>query len=168
MKSRHLILGVALVLSAALMLSDRLSSQSPATVVAAAERLHAQISVSGPVIGKMGSATPAVLALEGRQAPLEGERTVHQALFAVRSWAPPPVEVLSEPATNSAPPLPFGYAGKVREHGKWTVFLTRDEEILAVKEGDKIDHTYWVKSVKPPKMEIVYGPLVQSQEMNIE
>lgn len=168
MKPRHLILGVALVISAALVLSDRLSSKPVATVIAAVERSSTQTNEFGQATGRMSGSKPLLLALEDRQALLGSERAASQALFAVRSWAPPPVEASSDSEANTAPPLPFGYAGKVMERGQWTVFLTRADEILAVREGDKIDSIYWVKSVQPPKMEFTYSPLEQSQEMNIE
>lgn len=144
------------------MLSDHLSPQSAATIVAVVE----QPQINPPDVRKAENSTSALLALTDRRELFEDGRA-HQALFAVRSWTPPPVEA-AKSNKDTAPPLPFGYAGKVREHGKWTVFLTRDNEILAVKEGDKIDSTYWVKSIQLPTMEIIYSPLEQSQEMNIE
>ncbi|CAG0996053.1 hypothetical protein MTYP_02563 [Methylophilaceae bacterium] len=67
--------------------------------------------------------------------------------------APVPVEPVAE-----VPPLPFVYAGKLEEDGRYIVFLTSGGKNYSVQAGDVIDQ-WQVKSVRPPQMILSYLPL---------
>lgn len=75
------------------------------------------------------------------------------------------VMVDSEPADTEAvdaiietPPLPFVYAGKLEDQGRYIIFLTSGSKNYSVTVGDVIDQ-WQVKSVQPPKMIMSYLPL---------
>jgi hypothetical protein len=89
-------------------------------------------------------------------------------LFAVKSWyvAPPPPQP-APPPPPSAPPLPFVYLGKMVNEGKTTVFLTKQDRNYAIKEGDVVDGTYRIDSIKGSTIDLVYIPLDTKQTMAI-
>jgi hypothetical protein len=82
-----------------------------------------------------------------------------QDVFAPQSWYRPPEPVAAAAAAPSAPPLPFVYLGKLVEDGKPTIFLGRDAKHYVVREGDTIDDTYRVVTIRGGLMELTYIPL---------
>jgi hypothetical protein len=73
-----------------------------------------------------------------------------------------------EPATApEAPPLPFTYAGKLIEDGKYTVFLLAGGQSFAVHAGDVIESVWRLKAFNPPKIIFVYMPLKLEVAMDI-
>jgi hypothetical protein len=89
-------------------------------------------------------------------------------LFPSKSWyVPPPSPEPLSPPSPSAPPLPFLYLGKMMQEGGLTVFLSKQDRNYAAKEGDVIDGTYRVDSIKGALMELTYIPLDLKQTMHI-
>jgi hypothetical protein len=61
------------------------------------------------------------------------------------------------PAPTFAAPLPWQVIGKQHVDGEgWTVFLTRGEETRVVREGDTLDDTYRVATIKPPTLTLLH------------
>jgi len=89
-------------------------------------------------------------------------------IFSTKTWyVPPPPPKPAPPPPPAAPPLPFVYLGKMIEDGKSLVFLSKNDRNLVVKEGDIIDETYRVESIRPPAMTLTYIPLNMTQTLPI-
>jgi hypothetical protein len=92
--------------------------------------------------------------------------------FAPKSFAPPPAPVAHAPAAPpqppSAPPLPFVYAGKVTQDGKTDVYVTRNDNLISVAPGDKIDGEYRVDAVTASAIRFTYLPLKTIQSLELE
>jgi hypothetical protein len=78
--------------------------------------------------------------------------------------APPPPQTAakagpSAPVVQTAPPMPYRFAGRVRKGGEEEVLLSKGDLIFAVKESDTIDGTYKVVAVKSDSIELLYLPL---------
>ena len=75
---------------------------------------------------------------------------------------PPPQSVATAsanaPAVQVAPPMPYRFAGRVRNGGEEEFLLSKGELVFPVKEGDTIDGTYKVVAVKPDSIELTYIP----------
>ncbi|GAO36450.1 hypothetical protein SCT_1857 [Sulfuricella sp. T08] len=89
-------------------------------------------------------------------------------IFPGKSWhVPPPPPKPVPPPPPAPPPIPFVYLGKMIEDGKPTVFMSRQERNLVVREGDVIEGTYRVESILPPVMTLTYLPLNMKQTFPI-
>lgn len=88
--------------------------------------------------------------------------------FNSKSWyvAPPPPPP-PPPQQPSAPPLPFAYAGKLEEEGKWVVYLTRGDQFFAVSKGDTFDQNYRLEGVENGNLVIQYLPMSIKQVLAI-
>lgn len=89
---------------------------------------------------------------------------------AVVTPPPPPVPVVTAPAPPPqpvAPPLPFGYIGKLGDEGQYTVFLSLRGRNYAVKAGDVVAQTYRVEDINPPTLTFMYLPMNIKQTMQI-
>ena len=69
--------------------------------------------------------------------------------------------------TPQVPALPFTYAGKMTEDGRYTVFLLSGARSLAVSKGDVVEDAWRVKSIKPPVMVFTYLPLRMESSLDI-
>jgi hypothetical protein len=78
---------------------------------------------------------------------------------SARAAAPPPAP--------TAPPLPYKVLGKMLEQGVWQVFLTREDDVHVVKEGDVLDERYRIDKIEPPALVMTYIPLNQRQALAI-
>jgi len=70
-------------------------------------------------------------------------------------------ETIQQPIVQQAmeiPPLPFTYAGKLEDHGQFTVFLSLGEKNVSVKTGDIVGD-WKVKEITPSRMILSYQPL---------
>jgi hypothetical protein len=107
---------------------------------------------------------PMILALRERK-----PSTDIRDSFSPHDWAPPPPRPTAPPAAAapSAPPLPYKVLGKKLEDGVWQVFLTYQERVYVVKEGDILDNTYRVDEIRPPAMILTYVPLNERQMLAI-
>jgi hypothetical protein len=85
--------------------------------------------------------------------------------FAPDDWtrtspaAPPPAP--------TAPPLPYKVLGKKLEDGAWQVFLTQDDNVHIVKQGDLLDDRYRIEKIEPPVLVMTYIPLNERQTLAI-
>ena len=92
--------------------------------------------------------------------------------FAPKSFAPPPpapvAHASAPPQPPSAPPLPFVYAGKVTQDGKTEVYVTRDDNLISIAPGEKIDGEYRVDAVTESSIRFTYLPLRTVQSLELE
>ena len=189
MKTKHLIMGAALVGAAALVaFGDRnpdsgvaepvaravpavgpglaQRAQTPALLPAAAP-LEARAQASG------AKAAPHILRLLPRHVLVDAKGGKEGAdVFGSRDWTPPPPPPPAPvapppPPPPRAPPLPFTLIGKANENGVWEVYLARAGKTYIVKPKTVIDGTYRVDAIAPPLLTLTYLPLNQVQQLNI-
>ena len=90
--------------------------------------------------------------------------------FGARSWAAEaaeaaaPVPVAPKPV---APPVPYRIAGQVKHDGVVGLVLARDDRVIMVREGDRLDDVYRVESIKPDAVTLVYLPLDMREELPV-
>lgn len=89
-----------------------------------------------------------------------------QALSAPRGelFAAPAVTRVLPPAAAPAaapvaPPLPYRFAGVVRQGGETQVLVAKGERVFPIKEGETLDGAYRVGSISAERIELVYLPL---------
>jgi hypothetical protein len=88
--------------------------------------------------------------------------------FAPRSFAPPPVaQAPAAPQAPSAPPLPFVYIGKVTQDGKTEFYVTRDDDLISIAAGQKIDAEYRVDAITDSSIRFTYLPLKTPQSLEL-
>lgn len=176
MKPRHIALGAALALAAALVIfgdttpepivAEPVERAAPAAAGAGIER------ASDKPAAKEGGA---ILPLAPREALIGGDDRFGadgNEVFGRQDWTPPPPPPAPAPPPPpppppSAPPLPFTYIGKALQDGAWEVYLSRGERAYLVREKAVIDGTYRVDAIKPPVLTLTYLPLDQVQQLNI-
>lgn len=83
--------------------------------------------------------------------------------FAPRNWAPPPAQSRAAPA---APPLPFGYFGRMNDQGEAVVFLQRGDRTYTARRGEQLDPQYRIEDITADAVIIVYLPLKQRQTLH--
>jgi hypothetical protein len=89
-------------------------------------------------------------------------------LFDARTWQSQPApSARQDPPPPSAPTLPFVYLGKMIYDGTTTVFLGSQDRTYTVKEGDVMDGSYRVDSIKGPLLTLTYLPLETQQTLHI-
>jgi hypothetical protein len=88
--------------------------------------------------------------------------------FEARSWAsaPPPATAVAPPRPT-APPVPYRVAGQVSHAGVTQVVLARENRIMTVREGERLDDTYLVESIKPDEVTLIYLPLDERQSIPV-
>ena len=191
MKTRHMIMGAALVGAAALVAFGDNSPEGEvaepvARTVPADPQLAARAQApavlppqaaleSAPESARAQAAgakpAPHILRLLPRQA-LVGQGDGAGDVFASRDWTPPPPppppqQAAPPPPPPTAPPLPFTLLGKALENGAWEVYLARAGKTYVVKPKTVIDGTYRVDAIAPPFLTLTYLPLNQVQQLNI-
>ena len=194
MKTRHLIMGAALVGAAALVaFGDNSPDSSVAEPVAraasgnpaAVEPGLAQRAQTPAVLPPAGAplenrvqapgakAAPHILRLLPRHLLVDSKGATKGAdVFGSRDWTPPPPPppkpvAPPPPPPPTAPPLPFTLIGKANENGAWEVYLARAGKTYIVKPKTVIDGTYRVDAIAPPLLTLTYLPLNQVQQLNI-
>lgn len=75
---------------------------------------------------------------------------------AIAKASPPPPAPSSPP---TAPPLPYRFAGIVRQGGESQVLVAKGEKVFPVQEGETLDGAYRVRSVSTERIELEYLPL---------
>jgi len=102
------------------------------------------------------------------------ESEPEQDPFAGKSWyvppppPPPQMVTVTEPTKPTAPPLPFGYMGRMQEEGGQTVvYLTQGARAYSVKQGDTLDGTYRVDDISRSQIALTYLPLDIRQTLDI-
>ena len=86
--------------------------------------------------------------------------------FDPRSWAPQARHtpaVAAAPPKPVAPPVPYRVAGQVMHDGMNQVVLARDDRVFTVREGETLDNTYRIESIRPDAVTITYLPLSERQ-----
>jgi hypothetical protein len=78
-----------------------------------------------------------------------------------------PPEMARKPEPPRAPPLPFQFFGRMVDNGATVVFLNRNDDVFAVKEGDTIGSSYRVEEINGSEIVITYLPLKQRQKLPI-
>ena len=190
MKTRHLIMGAALVGAVALVafgdnspdssvaepvaravptvdpgLAQR--AQTPAVLPAPSAAVEARAQAPG------AKAAPHILRLLPRHVLVDAKGVKEGAdVFGSRDWTPPPPPppkpvAPPPPPPPTAPPLPFTLIGKANENGVWEVYLARASKTYIVKPKTVIDGTYRVDAIAPPLLTLTYLPLNQVQQLNI-
>ena len=97
---------------------------------------------------------------EAAPAPAEGVTDI----FAVRNWAPPPLD--AKPPVPQAPPLPFTFLGRIAEPAKAPVFmLAAGERVLAVSVGDSIGADYRLEKYENGQLQFLYRPMNVRQSL---
>lgn len=95
-------------------------------------------------------------------------------IFAPRTWqpaaaVPAPGEAAAAtavPPPPQAPALPFRLIGRLVEPGAAQVFLlTEDDDVLAVRIGDRIGNSYRVEKVEKGQLVFRYRPLNTRQTL---
>lgn len=174
MKTRHLVMALALLLAAgAALFGDKTPASGVAEAVARvtpAKIATVKTTASSPPSVSIASIHPRQKLSPpdsiGDSTPASGE-----AMFGNQNWNPPPPPVVPSkavaPLPPSAPPLPFVYLGKSLSEGSWEVFLGRGERTIIVQNNSVIDGTYRVEAIKPPLLSLTYLPLNQIQQLTI-
>jgi hypothetical protein len=73
----------------------------------------------------------------------------------------------SAPVVETAPPMPYRFAGRVRKGAEEELLLSKGELVFPVKEGDTLDGTYKVVAVKPDLIELIYIPLGTAERITV-
>lgn len=92
--------------------------------------------------------------------------------FAGKSWyvpPPPPPEIKpQEPPRPTAPPLPFGYMGRMtKEGGQEEFYLVQGGRAITASAGDTIDGNYRLEGVSAGQLVFTYLPLDIKQTLNL-
>lgn len=105
--------------------------------------------------------------LRQKQRADEG-RQISNAFNATSWYVPPPPPPALPPPPPTAPPLPFTYFGQYKdaETGATVIFLSNADRVYTVSEGDVIDGTYSVGSIKSGQLEVTYIPLNIKQSLS--
>jgi hypothetical protein len=89
-------------------------------------------------------------------------------VFEAKSWAPPPPPAAAAPpAPVVAPPLPFRFIGWIDDGERLRPFLSRDDEVFEVAEGDALDPGYRVERIEPTRITFLYVPMSQTQTLSL-
>ena len=83
----------------------------------------------------------------------------HNLFSGAQTLAQTPAETqVTAQQALEIPPLPFTYAGKLEDHGQYTVFLSIGDKNISVKTGDVVGD-WKVKEITPTRMILSYQPL---------
>jgi hypothetical protein len=89
-------------------------------------------------------------------------------LFRPHSWVmfkkPVVEDVQVEPPRPTAPPVPYGFFGRMRDvEGKVVVYLKREGELIPAAVGKVLSGTYRIEAVTPSEVVVTYLPLAERQ-----
>jgi hypothetical protein len=102
---------------------------------------------------------------------LPERRTLGRARGELFGAPPPPPQPVAAaaaaPVVQTAPPMPYRFAGRVQKGTEEEFLLSKGDLIFPVKEGDTLDGTYKVVAVKPDGIELVYLPLGTSERIAV-
>jgi len=167
-----ILLGLMLTgsLAAAVLVSEDNSLSSEVVAPSSDHRYSDGVKSRGPTL------IPAVLHLDKlvRAEASEPESDP----FISKSWyvpappppPPPPVlkEVIQESQSPTAPPLPFGYLGRMlEEDGHVVIYLTQGGHVYSVSQGDTINGSYRLDEVSSSRLALIYLPLDIRQTLTI-
>lgn len=125
---------------------------------------------SGPK-GKAG-ASAASRAAEGPLAALPAREPLGKLRGELFGFSSPSAPRAAARAAHRAPaptppPMPYRLAGQVVHDGAARVVLARDERVITVREGDKLDEDYRVESITPDGVTLVYLPLGAREQLPV-
>lgn len=177
MKTRHVVLSLALVIAAAIAaFADRTPRGTIVEAVShkAVSRTAAQQSVK-PVTILANQSIQRLLPRDAlNEADVKLARSLENSPFESKTWTPippppppTPIVVNVAPPPPTAPPLPFVFLGKLVSADGIEVFLARGESTFVVNKSTVIEGTYRVDSIAPPMLSLTYLPLNQVQQLNI-
>jgi len=168
MKPRHILMGVALAVAAALAAFGDKTPDADGAVAEAVERPAQPARAAGT---QRAAAPAAILRLQPRAELIGNVSASGDDLFGSQDWTPPPppppAQQAGPPPAPMAPPLPFTFIGKSLEDGKWEVYLATGERTHIAVEGGTLDGAWRVERIAPPLMTLTYLPLNQVQQLNI-
>jgi hypothetical protein len=125
-------------------------------------------------VGSGVATTSAVTSSVSATLPAEsrlGRAEITRVPVEIFDHSPPPAtpekQADRRPPKPTVPPLPFIYAGKLRDENGISVFLVNRGKNLVIKAGDKIDNNWLVESITPPIMTFVYVPMNASLTLAI-
>ena len=183
MNPRHIVMGLALLVTAGLALFGDKTPDSGVAEAVERKSTAAHVPTPAPAPAadkKIAKAEPAILRLLPRASLIgEGDEAMGgpDDVFGRRDWTPPPppppppvaqqVGPPPPPPPPMAPPLPFTYLGKAAESGQWEVFLAIGDKTYVVRDKMVIDGKYRVDAIAPPNLTLTYLPLNQVQQLNI-
>jgi hypothetical protein len=125
---------------------------------------HVEHDAVATISEAQGGALPVPYSLPER--PALGE-PVAGLLFGAQSWQPPARKVTAARVAPSAPPLPYRFVGRLVHDGKLQFFLSRDEGVIPITEGDMLDGTYRIESISGDRITLVYLPLNYKHDIPI-
>jgi hypothetical protein len=126
-----------------------------------------------PTVELIEAKAPRTEAVQSVEIDLEKLRRTEASLpqndpFARRSFAAaPPPAAEAAPAAPTAPPLPFRYFGRLTEKGKTEVFVMRDQDLISIAPGQKIDGNYRVERITDATISFTYLPLNTKQSLDL-
>jgi len=88
-------------------------------------------------------------------------------LFSTPPARKPARVVAAPPPPPAAPPLPYRFAGIVRQGDDVQILVARGDRVIPVKEGDVLDGAYRVASATTEHVELVYVPLGTTQRIAV-
>lgn len=152
---RWLFLGFMLAITLVLVWQAPPAEQADDTIVKA-------VSLNREPAMSMAVANP-TFKLQARQA----STTTPSNLFGLPAVAKLQKEVATKPViiTPTAPPVPYGFVGKMVENGQTKGFIQQGEVVLAVKQGDILDAQYKVMSIENDSVNVMYLPLNTPQSI---
>jgi hypothetical protein len=89
-------------------------------------------------------------------------------LFRPHSWVmfkkPVVEDVQAEPPKPTAPPVPYGFFGRMRDvEGKVVVYLKWEGELIPAAVGKVLSGTYRIEAITPTEVVMTYLPLAERQ-----
>jgi len=162
---RHIVMGLALVLTVAASVLDWPWQQEQDSGSTASDRAAQRKPSATTAAEPRPSASD--VATHAQTPTSAGERLQHSKAnpFAVHSWLPPVVRVKAPPPPPPrAPPLPFAYIGKMQDGAAVTAFVSQGGRNHVLHSGDTLSG-YRVESITPTDMTFVYLPLNEKQRL---
>ena len=160
--------------------SVQTSKSTQKTVSASASTIQSGTIVSAPTskIAPNSTApqekTSAPIQLVPRHQLISQSPVQAPSLFAASNWltsqpasVPIPQPVNPQVVKPSVPLLDIQVIGKSLADGRWSVFLVRQGLTWVVQEGEVIDNVYKVRTIAPPRLELIYLPLNEVQTLDI-
>ena len=165
MKPRHIGMGLAVAVAAALLV---FGDRSPSNGVAEAV-VRPKSRAPAPEGKPKLAGEPAILRLQPRPDLMGEAGEGFEAAFRSQDWAPPPAKLppAPPPPPPAAPPLPFTFLGKASSAQGLEVYLARGDKTYIVHPKEVIEGTYRIDAIAPPMMTLTYLPLNQVQQINI-
>ena len=133
---------------------------------------HAAASMGGVSVSASASGNSAML--EFNRDPLLEARIDP---FKVVSFLPPAPKVSAAPVPLApvvppkpvAPPLPYRYFGRMVDiQGKAITYLTREGELIAIKEQQLLDNVYRIDSIGQQQITLTYLPLNEKAQISVQ